>query len=82
VTSAIALDPRFPKLRPEVVQGYLDAPAHMLAEILGGELVLMARPTPRYQGAAGALHGDLRGPFHLGRGGPGGWVLLPEVELH
>ncbi len=28
-----------------------------------------------HQRAGGELHGELRGPFDRGRGGPGGWVL-------
>ena len=28
------------------------------------------------------LTSDLFGPFDRGRGGPGGWVFLPEPELH
>ena len=28
------------------------------------------------------LGGDLWQPFHRGRGGPGGWILLYEPELH
>src|SRR5262249_35501828 len=28
------------------------------------------------------LIGDLNGPFHQGRGGPGGWWILVEPELH
>jgi hypothetical protein len=33
-----------PGIRPEVWAAYLDAPEHMVAEILGGELFLMPRP--------------------------------------
>jgi Uma2 family endonuclease len=25
---------------------------------------------------------DIGGPFHRGRGGPGGWIILDEPELH
>jgi Uma2 family endonuclease len=28
------------------------------------------------------IAGDLSGPFHRGKGGPGGWVILFEPELH
>jgi Uma2 family endonuclease len=28
------------------------------------------------------LGADLHGPFHRGKGGPGGWILLDEPELH
>jgi Uma2 family endonuclease len=34
-------------------------------------------------GAAGYNLGlELGGPFQRGRGGPGGWIFLPEPELH
>lgn len=29
-----------------------------------------------------ALGGELDGPFDRGRGGPGGWLILDEPELH
>ena len=32
--------------------------------------------------ASSAIGGELAGPFHRGRGGPGGWVILFEPELH
>ncbi len=75
-------DPRFPNLRADVVAGYLNAPETMVAEVIDGELSLMPRPKPRHSRAAGEVHGELRGPFDRGRGGPGGWVFLPEPEPH
>lgn len=60
----------------------LDAPAEVVAEILHGDLYLSPRPGPLHAGAAGALYYSLAGPFRFGRGGPGGWVLLEEPELH
>ncbi|MBI5515625.1 MAG: Uma2 family endonuclease [Deltaproteobacteria bacterium] len=79
---APALDPRFPNLRPEVVQSYLDAPEHLVAEVLDGELFTMPRPRTLHANAAGAVLVVLDPPFRRARGGPGGWVLLPEPELH
>jgi Uma2 family endonuclease len=75
-------DPRFPGLRSEVVAGYLAAPDTMVAEVIDGELVVMPRPARQHALAAVELAGELRGPFRRGRGGPGGWVFLPEPELH
>ena len=82
-TSALPIppDPRFPGLRPEVVAGYLDAPDTLVAEVSDGELSVMPRPRRQHARAAGELHGELRTPFDRGRGGPGGWVFLPEPEL-
>ena len=80
--AARTIDPEFPNLDPAVVEGYRNAPETMVAEIIGGELSLMPRPRLEHARSAGELHGELRGPFDRGRGGPGGWVILPEPELH
>ncbi len=51
------------------------------AEILAGELRVHAAPSWQHGDAAMALAGDLDAPFRRGRGGPGGWWLLPETDL-
>ncbi len=79
---ADAIDPRFPNLAPEVVAGYLDAPEHMVVEVIDGELSVMPRPRPRHARAATKLGAALDGPYDTGRDGPGGWVFLFEPELH
>jgi Uma2 family endonuclease len=58
------------------------APAHLVAEVVDGDLHLSPRPGAPHARAAGELFGELRGPFDRGRGGPGGWIFLPEPELH
>ena len=60
----------------------LNAPAHLIAEILGGELRLSPRPAKPHAAAATALGEELGPPFKRGRGGPGGWILLDEPEVH
>ena len=60
----------------------LAAPEHLVAEIIDGELSLSPRPSPRHADAASVLGMDLGTPFHRGRGGPGGWWILFEPELH
>lgn len=40
------------------------------------------RPASRHSRAATKLGAELDGPFDRGRGGPGGWLLLDEPELH
>jgi Uma2 family endonuclease len=57
-------------------------PATMVAEIVDGELFASPRPAPRHTAAASALGADLHPPFQQGRGGPGGWWILDEPELH
>lgn len=57
-------------------------PAHLVGEILDGDLVTSPRPAPPHAQAASSLAGELYAPFHRGRGGPGGWIILNEPELH
>ena len=60
----------------------LDAPAHMVAEIVEGALHLQPRPASPHTLAGSSLGGELVSPFQRGRGGPGGWWILDEPELH
>ena len=60
----------------------LDAPDHMVAEILDGELHLMPRPRRRHTENATSLGAFLKGAFDFGIHGPGGWRILAEPELH
>ncbi|MCY3755404.1 MAG: Uma2 family endonuclease [Alphaproteobacteria bacterium] len=60
----------------------LDAPAHMVAEIVEGALHLQPRPAGRHTLAGSSLGVEIGGPFQRGRGGPGGWWILDEPELH
>jgi Uma2 family endonuclease len=80
--AARTFDPEFPNLAPDVVDGYRNAPETMLAEIIDGELLTMPRPHRQHVHAASALGEELGPPFRRGRGGPGGWVILDEPELH
>lgn len=57
-------------------------PPNSVGEILGGELVVSPRPAPRHANAAGSVGGILHPAFHRGNGGPGGWWIIPEPELH
>jgi Uma2 family endonuclease len=57
-------------------------PAHLVAEIINGELQTLPRPAPKHALASSRLGSRLDGPFSLGQGGPGGWWILDEPELH
>jgi Uma2 family endonuclease len=57
-------------------------PPHKVAEILNGVLHVFPRPAPAHAWASSALGGELAGPFNRGRGGPGGWRIVDEPELH
>lgn len=60
----------------------LDAPEHVVAQLIDGELQLSPRPSFPHAAAASALGEELGPPFKRGRGGPGGWWILDEPELH
>jgi Uma2 family endonuclease len=71
-----------PARRRATYQDVIDAPAHKVAEIIDGELSLSPRPGGPHAAAASALGTELTFPFDRGRGGPGGWIILFEPELH
>ena len=81
---ALAIDPRFPNLRPDVVRGFLTAPETVVAEVIDGELSLTPRPRPRHAIAAVRLSGRRDGKNRGGDDveGPGTSVILIEPELH
>jgi Uma2 family endonuclease len=57
-------------------------PPFKVAEIINGVLIVNPRPAFPHAAASSALGAELFAPFNRGRGGPGGWVLLDEPELH
>ena len=67
---------------PSVEAAFQAAPPEMVTEILGGELHVSPRPARPHINAASRLGALLSMPFLFGRGGPGGWVILDEPELH
>jgi Uma2 family endonuclease len=67
--------------RPATYADLEALPAHMVGEIAHGVLHMQQRPSPRHGLAAGELFSEVHEPFRRGRGGPGGWLFLPEPEL-
>jgi Uma2 family endonuclease len=55
---------------------------NLVGEIVGGVLHAHPRPAALHARAASALGEELGPPFNRGRGGPGGWIILDEPELH
>ena len=79
---ARTIDPEFPGLASDVIEGYRNAPETMVAEIIDGALSLLPRPRPRHAHGATRLAGRLSA-FGDPRGDdPGGWIILLEPELH
>ena len=71
-----------PARRRATYEDLVAAPAHLVAEIVDGELVTSPRPATRHARASSRLGIELGGPFDRGTRGPGGWVILDEPELH
>ncbi len=67
---------------PATYQDVLDAPPHKVAEVINGALYTHPRPAARHTWASSRLGGSLDNPFNSGNGGPGGWWIIDEPELH
>ena len=75
--------PRIPPMdRPATYEDLLEVPDTMVAEIVDDELHASPRPALRHARAASSLGVFIGGPYQHGRGGPGGWWILNEPELH
>ena len=71
-----------PKSRRATYADLVALPDHVVGEILGGELIVSPRPSVPHARASSRLTISVGGPFDRGLGGPGGWVILDEPELH
>ncbi len=71
-----------PAIKRATYEDVLSAPAHLVAQILDGVLVTLPRQAAPHVRAASTLGIDIGGPFDRQRGGPGGWHILDEPELH
>ena len=72
-----------PAKRRATYEDLLAVPETMIAEIIDGVLHANPRPAAPHTRASSRLGIELGGPFDTGKpGGPGGWVLLDEPELH
>jgi Uma2 family endonuclease len=71
-----------PARRLATYQDVLNSPPHVVAEVISGVLYQTPRPATPHAAAASAVGEELGPPFKRGRGGPGGWMILSEPELH
>jgi Uma2 family endonuclease len=61
----------------------LALPENVTGEIINGVLYTQPRPSARHGKTEGSLNIRIGGPFQFGDGGgPGGWWIIPEPELH
>jgi Uma2 family endonuclease len=75
--------PRVPPLdREATYDDLVKLPDLCVAEIVDGELHASPRPALRHARAGSSLGVRIGGPYDQGIGGPGGWWILYEPELH
>ena len=75
--------PRVPPFdRPATYEDLVKLPDHLVAEIVDGELHATPRPAFAHVRAGSSLGVVIGGPYDHGHGGPGGWWILDELELH
>ena len=60
----------------------MNLPETLTGEILNGQLHTQPRPTGPHALTGSSLGDELVGPFQKGRGGPGGWWIIDEPEIH
>jgi Uma2 family endonuclease len=69
--------------RPKTLYEKLESlPDELMAEIIDGQLHTQPRPGPTHAVAASNLGAELIGPYSRAKGGPGGWWIIFEPELH
>jgi Uma2 family endonuclease len=71
-----------PAERYATYEDLFDLPEYVVGEIIYGRVVTHPRPAPKHAVAYSRLGGELFSPFDRGRGGPGGWWILDEPEIH
>jgi len=68
--------------KPSAYEQLCALPENQVGEIIQGALHTQPRPAGPHGNAETGMSAALRPPFHLGRGGPGGWWILAEPEAH
>jgi hypothetical protein len=71
-----------PQPKPTIYEQLAALPEGLTGEILNGQLHTQPRPNLEHGYTETSLAGELVNPFQRGRGGPGGWFILMEPELH
>jgi Uma2 family endonuclease len=71
-----------PKKSPATYADIEALPPHVVGEILFGQLVTQPRPAGPHAFASSSLGIVVGSPYQFGRGGPGGWIIVDEPELH
>ncbi len=57
-------------------------PSNVVGELILGSIYVSPRPGAIHANATFGISEELGAPFRRGKGGPGGWIILFEPELH
>ena len=68
--------------KPTLYEQLEKLPEGLRGEILDGQLRAQPRPAWPHALASSRLGSDIEAPYGRGRGGPGGWWIIDEPELH
>jgi Uma2 family endonuclease len=60
----------------------LRLPGNVVGEIIDGELFAWPRPSGSHGDASSVFLSRILTPYRLGDGGPGGWWIIGEPEVH
>ena len=71
-----------PARRPATYEDILALPVHVTGQIVNGELHVSPRPAIPHATASSTLGMDIGSAYQRGRGGPGGWWIVDEPEIH
>lgn len=71
-----------PGRRPATYDDILALPPNVTGQIVDGELHVTPRPSNPHATASSTLGMDIGGAYQRGRGGPGGWWIVDEPEIH
>jgi len=73
---------RHPATRRPLYEAIEALPDGGTGEIIAGQLHIRPRPAGPHVLASTNLGAELQNPYGRGRGGPGGWWILVEPEVH
>ena len=71
-----------PPRKPAAYADLLALPPHLTGQIVDGELHVSPRPANLHASASSTLGMDIGSAYQRGRGGPGGWWIVFEPEIH
>lgn len=68
--------------KPSLYDQLCALPDGIRGELINGQLRTQPRPSGPHALASSRLESDIEGPYSRGRGGPGGWWIIIESEVH